>query len=91
MILARTDEPDFLNASMGAEWYRRFLHVSVAGGNGALGNLDKAALEKCSILLPCSTGERNSIGVFFSDLEDIITLHQRKLQRSRRHHHPSPA
>ena len=77
MLRAKTDEPDFLNASMGSEWYQRFLGIGVSGGNGALGNLDKKALEECKIMLP-EREERDAIGAFFRDLDDLITLHQRK-------------
>ena len=83
MLLARTDDPDFLNASMGAGWYGRFLRYGVAGGNGALGNLDKAALEKCLAPFPPSENEQRTIGSFFSSVDELIALHQRELATPR--------
>ena len=80
MLLARTKHPDFLNASMGADWYGRFLCYGVAGGNGALGNLDKGALERYLAFFPPSDKEQDVIGSFFSSLDSLITLHQRKLE-----------
>lgn len=71
MLLASTEEPDFLNAAMGAEWYRRFLHMGVAGGNGALGNLDSKALRDYDLLVP-NQGERKAIGALFQKLDSLI-------------------
>ncbi|WP_158318395.1 restriction endonuclease subunit S [Adlercreutzia equolifaciens] len=79
MLLASTEEPDFLNAAMGAEWYRRFLHMGVAGGNGALGNLDSKALRDYDLLVP-NQGERKAIGALFQKLDSLIALHQRELE-----------
>lgn len=79
MLLASTNEPDFLNTAMGAEWYKRFLHIGVSGGNGALGNLDMKALLDYELLVP-EQAERKAIGLFFGHLDDLITLHQRKLE-----------
>ena len=77
MLLASTEGPDFLNAAMGAEWYRRFLHMGVAGGNGALGNLDSKALRDYDLLVP-NQGERKAIGALFQKLDSLIALHQRE-------------
>jgi type I restriction enzyme S subunit len=64
---------------MGAEWYRRFLHMGVAGGNGALGNLDSKALRDYDLLVP-NQGERKAIGALFQKLDSLIALHQRELE-----------
>ena len=78
MLLASTGDSYYLNAAMGAQWYRRFLHMGVAGGNGALGNLDMKALLDYELLTP-SRNERKKIGSLFNRLDSLITLHQRKL------------
>ena len=91
MLLAQTDEPDFLNAAMGANWYHKFLNIGVSGGNGAIGNLDKDALSMQEFLVP-KTEEQEAIGSYFASLDNLITLHQRKPQlllyetRERTHH-----
>ena len=77
-LLASTGDSYYLNAAMGAQWYRRFLHMGVAGGNGALGNLDMKALLDYELLTP-SRNERKKIGSLFNRLDSLITLHQRKL------------
>lgn len=79
MLRAKTDEPDFLNALMNSTWYQRFLGIGVSGGNGALGNLDKKALEESALFIP-ERDERDAIGIFFHNLDDLITLQQRKLR-----------
>ena len=78
MLLASTEEPDFFNAVMGTEWYRRFLRMGVAGGNGALGNLDSNALRNRDLLVP-KRAEQKAIGVLFAKLDSLIALHQREL------------
>ena len=77
MLLGTTKEPHFVNASMGSSWYRRFIELFVAGGNGAIGNLSKNDLDNQEIAIP-SEEEQKIIGSFFRQLDHLITLHQRK-------------
>ena len=79
MLLGTTKEPHFVNASMGSSWYRRFIELFVAGGNGAIGNLNKNDLDNQDIAIP-SEKEQKKIGSFFRQLDNLITLHQRKLE-----------
>ena len=80
MLLGTTKEPHFVNASMGSSWYRRFIELFVAGGNGAIGNLNKNDLDNQDIAIP-SEKEQKKIGSFFRQLDHLITLHQRKLDK----------
>ena len=80
MLLGTTKEPHFVNASMGSSWYRRFIELFVAGGNGAIGNLNKNDLDNQDIAIP-SEKEQKKIGSFFRQLDDLITLHQRKVEK----------
>ena len=77
MLLGTTKEPYFINASMGSSWYRHFIELYVAGGNGAIGNLNKNDLDNQAILIP-SEPEQQAIGAFFKRLDHLITLHQRE-------------
>ena len=77
MLLGTTKEPHFINASMGSSWYRRFIELFVAGGNGAIGNLNKNDLDNQDIAIP-SEKEQKEIGSFFRQLDNLITLHQRQ-------------
>ena len=79
MLCARAEQPDFVVALMGSQWYQRFLVTGVAGGNGSIGNLDKEALENETALIP-RTEEQRLIGAHFSRLDALITLHQRECQ-----------
>ena len=80
MLLGTTKEPHFVNASMGSSWYRRFIELFVAGGNGAIGNLRKNDLDNQEIAIP-SEEEQKIIGSFFHHLDNLITLHQRKFEK----------
>ena len=83
MLLGTTKEPHFVNASMGSSWYRRFIELFVAGGNGAIGNLNKNDLDNQEIAIP-SEEEQKKIGSFFRQLDNLITLHQRKLDEMKK-------
>ena len=80
MLLGKTKNYDFVNASMSSSWYTKFLNVFVAGGNGAIGNLNKNDLDEQVILVP-NDAEQTKIGNYFRSLDHLITLHQRKLQK----------
>ena len=77
MLVASSPCSDFLCASMGSSWYRRFLATGVAGGDGAIGNLDSKALGETTIAVP-NDAEIDKLGIFFTRLDSLITLHQRE-------------
>ncbi|NQN92130.1 restriction endonuclease subunit S [Streptococcus suis] len=77
MLLASCRNPEFVNSLMSSEWYNKFINLYVAGGNGAIGNLNKNDLDNQLVVVP-STSEQSAIGTFFSILDQQITLHQRK-------------
>ena len=77
MLIASSSNPEFLNASMSSQWYSEFVSLYVAGGNGAIGNLNKNDLDTQIVLVP-SVAEQQQIGSYFRNLDNLITLHQRK-------------
>ena len=79
MLIASTGVPDFLNASMSSSWYTRFINLYVSGGNGSIGNLNKGDLDVQLIYVP-ELDEQRLIGLFFKNLNNLITLHQRKCE-----------
>jgi type I restriction enzyme S subunit len=81
MLLGRTKNYDFVNASMSSSWYTRFISVFVAGGNGTIGNLNKNDLDEQIILVPDGDDEQIKIGEYFANLDHLITLHQRKCEK----------
>lgn len=80
MLLASAKNPQFVNALMGAPWYTKFINLYVAGGNGAIGNLNKNDLDEQSVLVP-SESEQEKIGQFLENLDNLITLHQHRLDK----------
>lgn len=73
MILASSKEPYFLNSCMGAPWYKTFLKTGVAGGNGAIGNLNKNTLEEYEFYTPSNKLERDEIASYFTTLDAQIS------------------
>ena len=80
MLVASSSKPFFLNAAMSAPWYLKFINLFVAGGNGAIGNLNKNDLDNQVLLVP-ENNEQDKIGAFFRNLDNLITLHQRKYEK----------
>ena len=80
MLVASAKAPSFVNALMSAPWYSSFINLYVAGGNGAIGNLNKNDLDNQTVWVP-KDEEQDRIGTFFADLDNLITLHQRELDK----------
>ena len=78
MLLGRTENYDFVNASMSSSWYTKFINVFVAGGNGAIGNLNKNDLGGQVILFP-NDDEQIKVGKYFSTLDNLINITQQKV------------
>lgn len=80
MLLAESNNPLFTDALLSSNWYKRFINTYVAGGNGAIGNLSKSDLESQSVMVP-SEHEQTKIGQWYGSINQLITLHQRKLDK----------
>lgn len=80
MLVATAKNPFFLNASMSSNWYTKFISLYVSGGNGAIGNLSKSDLDEQIVLCP-SSREQDKVGKLFRNIDRLITLHQRKLEK----------
>ena len=78
MLLGTANEPFFINASMSSPWYKKFIDLFVAGGNGTIGNLNKNDLDNQYIPIP-SNSEQKKVGYFFRLLDNLITLHQQEV------------
>lgn len=81
MLLARTENPYFLNASMSSAWYLDFIRIFVAGGNGAIGNLSIGDLNEQEILIPKNPEEQTAIGLFFRQLDETIALQSAEVEK----------
>lgn len=80
MVLAMTDEPYFLNTCMSSPWYKKFLKTGVAGGNGAIGNLNKTALSESRFYIPTDKVERDSLASYFQHLDSLIQSTTKKIE-----------
>lgn len=80
MLAVTTESPYFLNASMNTYWYRRFLSVNVAGGNGAIGNIKGSALEQEELFVP-EVAEQAKIGIYFQKLDALINQHKQQITK----------
>ena len=80
MLLAESNNPLFTDALLSSNWYKRFINTYVAGGNGAIGNLSKSDLESQTVMIP-SEHEQAKIGQWYDNINQLITLHQRKLEK----------
>ena len=78
MLAASARNPQFVNALMSSPWYTRFINIYVAGGNGAIGNLNKNDLDAQLVNAP-SDSEQKSIGEIFYRLDQSVDFYQRKL------------
>ena len=81
MLLAKTENPYFLNASMSSTWYLDFIRIFVAGGNGAIGNLSIGDLNEQEILIPKTLEEQTTIGNFFRQLDETIALQSAEVEK----------
>ncbi|MGE6423011.1 restriction endonuclease subunit S [Bacillus altitudinis] len=79
MLVATAKIPLFINAMMSSTWYKKFINVHVSGGNGAIGNLNKNALEEQTVYVP-QIEEQKMIGNFFGKLDNTIALQQQELE-----------
>ncbi|MBS4913368.1 MAG: restriction endonuclease subunit S [Veillonella sp.] len=77
MLLGTADEPNFVNALLSAPWYKKFINVYVAGGNGAIGNLNKSNLDEQNVMTP-SVDEQKQIGTYFKYIDNCIIINMRK-------------
>ena len=83
MLIGKTSNYEFVNASMSSQWYKNFLNVYVSGGNGAIGNLSKSDMDNIDIKVP-KNDEQFKIGFLFEKINDLITLHQREFSVSKK-------
>lgn len=84
MLIASSPNPEFLNAMMSSQWYSEFINLYVAGGNGAIGNLNKNDLDMQFVFVP-KEEEQKQIGNYFKVLDKFITLHRRKLEETKKY------
>lgn len=81
MLLASSNVPLFLNASMSSSWYKKFVNLYTAGGGGSIGNLSKSDLDQQRIYVPTDENEQLKIGKYFQNIDTLITNHLEQLDK----------
>ncbi|NQZ76297.1 MAG: restriction endonuclease subunit S [Ekhidna sp.] len=81
MLLASSNVPLFLNASMSSSWYKKFVNLYTAGGGGSIGNLSKSDLDQQRIYVPADENEQLKIGKYFQNIDTLITNHLEQLAK----------
>lgn len=81
MLLAKSNESEFINISMNSSWYEKFLRTGISGGNGSIGNLNKTYLEDYVIHIPSTKTERDKLASFFTNLDKQIILQTQRLEK----------
>ena len=61
--------------------YKNEIHSMASGTSGSMYNISKERFLDLSIEIPSNIAEQIAIGCFFKNLSDLITLHQRKLEK----------
>ena len=56
-------------------------YISESSGKGTVGTYTIESGKKTPILLPQNMEEQKAIGIYFRNLDHLITLHQRKLEK----------
>ncbi|MBQ0055015.1 MAG: type I restriction-modification system subunit M [Synergistaceae bacterium] len=80
MLVASSKNPSFVNALMSAPWYATFINLYVAGGNGAIGNLNKNDLDNQCVFVP-DVEEQRCIGEYFKNLDALIMSYQCEIEK----------
>lgn len=62
---------------MSSTWYKKFIELYIAGGNGAIGNLNKNDLDNYDVAVP-KDDEQEKIGQLFKNIDFLITLYRHK-------------
>ena len=78
MLKCVSNMPAFTAVLLQSPWYMDFLKIHVAGGNGAIGNLDSNRLSGEVVPIPPTFGEKHAIGELFADLDALIEQHRAK-------------
>lgn len=69
----------FLKYLVSQEYFRRKMDLISPGGAGRNRVLSKSEFLKIEVVVPCNKEEQQKIGEYFSNLDNLITLHQREL------------
>lgn len=70
------------NSYLIIQWLRKQKNTIISTYlQGGQGNLSSSIVKNLIIMLPQNKEEQEKVGIFFKRLDDIITLHQNKLEQ----------
>lgn len=73
----RSETPNFTNAMLDTQQFS----IEITKNLGAtINQITTSAFKKMEFYIPVETAEREQVGTFFAQLDNLITLHQRKLE-----------
>ena len=82
--IARTsseNSPDFVVQCLSTPGYFNWVNTCLAGGTRQ--RISRSTLADYDVMFPSTIAEQKAIGVYFNSLDQLVTLHQRKLDKVR--------
>ncbi|MGE1142225.1 restriction endonuclease subunit S [Bacillus pumilus] len=77
MTGVRSETPNFTNAMLDTQQFS----IEITKNLGAtINQITTGAFKKMEFYIPVETAEREQVGTFFAQFDNLITLHQRKLE-----------
>ena len=77
MTGVRSETPNFTNAMLDTQKFRIEINKNLGA---TINQITTGAFKKMEFHIPVETVEREQVGTFFAQLDNLITLHQRKLK-----------
>jgi type I restriction enzyme S subunit len=69
---------EFIVQYLSSSDYFKWVNTCLAGGTRQ--RISRRMLSGCDVMIPPTLAEQKCVGVYFSNLDNLITLHQRKLE-----------
>ncbi|RRG06478.1 MAG: restriction endonuclease subunit S [Lactobacillus sp.] len=74
----RSETPDFTNAMLDTQQFAIEINKNLGA---TINQITTGSFKKMAFVVPINVEERNAVGAFFRNIDDLITLHQRKLEK----------
>lgn len=71
---------EFIVQYLSSSDYFKWVNTCLAGGTRQ--RISRRMLSGCDVMIPPTLAEQKCVGVYFSNLDNLITLHHRKLNRT---------
>lgn len=74
----RSETPDFTNVMLNTQQFAIEINKNLGA---TINQITTGSFKKMEFVIPTNVEERNAVGIFFRSIDDLITLHQRKLEK----------